>query len=258
MELVEKVAIVTGGAEGIGKAISERFLREGCKGVVILDNNDVRGKETERELSEKYGQGRTIFITCDVTSKSDLEDAFHKAKTHYQGLDIVCNNAAIQDEFKWESTVDINLNGVIRGTYIALQNMGTENGGNGGIVINTASVNGLITNSLSPIYGATKHGVVGFTRNVANESLFIKNKVRVAAICPGKVDTPLQQKVRCRYPEEFQKHNDMYDFVKMSHITDAVVLLITDCDNMNGAIVTVLPGEQPIRTIGPPDYKLNI
>ncbi|XP_077979612.1 15-hydroxyprostaglandin dehydrogenase [NAD(+)]-like [Glandiceps talaboti] len=144
MELVDKVAIVTGGAEGIGKAISERLLQERCKGVIILDNNEVRGKETEQELSGKYGQGRTIFISCDVTSKSDLEDAFHKAKTHYQGLDIVCNNAGIQDEFK------------------------------------------------------------------------------------------------------------------MSHITDAVVSLITDCDSMNGAIVTVLSGEQPIRTIDTPDYELNI
>ncbi|XP_077979640.1 15-hydroxyprostaglandin dehydrogenase [NAD(+)]-like [Glandiceps talaboti] len=253
MELSGKVALVTGGAEGIGRAVSERLLQEQLKGVAILDINGEKGKETERELKEKHGQERIIFVKCDVSSKQDLEDAFLKTKTHFGRLDIVCNNAAVQDELDWEPTVDVNMKGVIRGTYLAVQHMGTKNGGNGGVVINTASLTAFLSVPMLSVYGATKCGIVGFTRNIANDTLMTENDVTVAAYCPGKVDTPIQHKCRTRNPEEFQKLNAAYEFVPMSHVTDSFVELIKNSGNMNGAVVAVLPGE-PMKVIEPHDY----
>ncbi|XP_077979643.1 15-hydroxyprostaglandin dehydrogenase [NAD(+)]-like [Glandiceps talaboti] len=198
---------------GIGRAITERLLEERIKGIAIIDINEDRGKKTESELTNKHGQGRIRFIKCDVTSKSDLEAAFQEAQSYFGGLDYVFNNAAVQDELDWETTVDVNLKGVIRGTYLAVKYLGTKHGGNGGIVINTASVTAFMAVPYLSVYGATKHGIVGFTRNIANDVLMTDNNIKVAAICPGKVDTPLQQKYRLRNPAEYKNLLDEHDFV---------------------------------------------
>ncbi|XP_070580807.1 15-hydroxyprostaglandin dehydrogenase [NAD(+)]-like [Ptychodera flava] len=250
MEIEGLVAIVTGGAEGIGRAIVERLVEGQAQGVAILDINDVKGRETVAALREKYscGADRLVFIHCDVSRKEDLESAFAQVKSKFGRLNVVCNNAGIQDEIEWESTVDVNLKGVIRGTYLGVQYMGTKNGGEGGIVINTSSVNGYTVNSVLPIYGATKHAVIAFTRNVAEESMFLENNVQVAAICPGKVDTEIQNKVSCRYPDKFQQMNDEIDYVPLSSITDVVVKLMKHAGNMNGVVCAVLP-DDPMKLV---------
>ncbi|XP_070549062.1 15-hydroxyprostaglandin dehydrogenase [NAD(+)]-like isoform X2 [Ptychodera flava] len=163
-----KVAVVTGGAEGMGKALAMKFLEQQAKGVAILDFNEEKGKATVQELQNQYGDDKVLFVRCDVKSKVDMEGAFDQVMRTFGHLNVVCNNAGIYDEINWEETVDTNLKGVIRGTYLAVQHMGTKHGGDGGIVINTASSNGFIVNPVSPVYGTTKHAVIAFTRNVAN------------------------------------------------------------------------------------------
>uniref|UniRef100_A0ABM0MPL5 15-hydroxyprostaglandin dehydrogenase [NAD(+)] n=1 Tax=Saccoglossus kowalevskii TaxID=10224 RepID=A0ABM0MPL5_SACKO len=214
MDIHGKVAIVTGGADGIGRAIVEQLLIKGAKAVTILDVNVETGEKTLEELRQEYGEDRLVFVKCDVSEATLLEAAFASTKSRFGGLDIVCNNAGIGNEFKLDLCVAVNLvkrawvrvNGapgkdsilviftqtaVIRGTYLAVEHMGTKNGGNGGVVINTASTSGFYAIPLSPIYVATKHGVVGFTRSVAKEPMVVDNGVRVSAICPGVTKTSI-------------------------------------------------------------------
>uniref|UniRef100_A0ABM0MP93 15-hydroxyprostaglandin dehydrogenase [NAD(+)] n=1 Tax=Saccoglossus kowalevskii TaxID=10224 RepID=A0ABM0MP93_SACKO len=194
MNIEGKVALITGAGhvKGIGYAIVRQLLGKRVKGVGILDINDENGREVLDILQNEFGEHRVIYVNCDVTSKTDLEGAFEKVKTHFGRLDIVCNNAGIQNEVNWELTLNINLMGTIRGTYLALEHMGVNYGGRGGIVINTASIAGIMTTSHFPVYGASKHGIVAFTRNTASNRTFKENKIRVSAFCPAKVDTPIQ------------------------------------------------------------------
>ncbi|XP_077997038.1 15-hydroxyprostaglandin dehydrogenase [NAD(+)]-like isoform X2 [Glandiceps talaboti] len=171
MEVQDKVALITGGASGIGRAIAERLLQLEVKGIALIDLDNEKGKETTKQLTEKYGEGRTLFISCNVTSKDGLEAAFVKTKSTFGGLDLVFNNAGVMDEFNWELTVDVNLKAVVTGTYLALEHMGTKHGGNGGIVMNTASIIGFVPSPFVPMYGTTKAAVIEFTRSVANFDL---------------------------------------------------------------------------------------
>ncbi|XP_006821833.1 15-hydroxyprostaglandin dehydrogenase [NAD(+)]-like [Saccoglossus kowalevskii] len=208
MDIEGKVALITGAGqvEGIGYAIAQELLRKNAKGVAILDIHDGMGQDAKNELQKQFRKAVVIYVHCDVSSKSSLEEAFEKVKTHFGRLDIVCNNAGILNEDNWELTLNINLMGTIRGTYLALEHMGVNYGGSGGVVINTASTAGVMTTSLLSVYGATKHAIVAFTRNVADNNKFKKNKVRVSAICPAKVDTPIQDFDRTMIPdfEEFK------------------------------------------------------
>ncbi|XP_006822199.1 15-hydroxyprostaglandin dehydrogenase [NAD(+)]-like [Saccoglossus kowalevskii] len=142
MEYSEKVGLITGGAEGIGRGIAERLLMNGIKGVCIIDVNKDLGEETTQYFKTQFGHGRTLFIHCDVTSKTSLRDAFKKTKECYDRIDIVCNNAGIVNELEWQTMMHVNLFAVIEGTYLGLEFMGTQHGGFGGTVINVSSSNG--------------------------------------------------------------------------------------------------------------------
>ncbi|XP_077978961.1 15-hydroxyprostaglandin dehydrogenase [NAD(+)]-like [Glandiceps talaboti] len=254
MNIENKVAIVTGSARGIGRAIVEKLLEKGAKGVAILDILDETGEETCKTLKAKFGQKKVIYIHCDVSVAYELEAAFSNAVKNFGGLDIVCNNAGFIDEFNWEKMVDVNQKGVIRGTYLAIDNMGVKNGGKGGVVINTASVVGIVPYTLLPVYSATKHAIVGFTRSAANEPNIQNNKIRLAAVCPGKVITDLtgNASAGCRYKEELTVAMGSAVPTPMAQLTDAVVKLIEDAES-NGKICFVSASEELF--IEPPDIK---
>ncbi|GCC35702.1 hypothetical protein chiPu_0014190 [Chiloscyllium punctatum] len=108
MELQGKVALVTGAAQGIGKAIAEILLKNGAK-VSLLDINASRGEATKAAFGQTYGAENILFLPCDVTSENQLKDCFSKTVEKFQRLDIVCNNAGIFDEKNWENCLSINL-----------------------------------------------------------------------------------------------------------------------------------------------------
>ncbi|XP_014674290.1 PREDICTED: 15-hydroxyprostaglandin dehydrogenase [NAD(+)]-like isoform X1 [Priapulus caudatus] len=120
MKVEGKVALVTGGARGIGKGVCELLLEKGAKGISIVDYNKVNGEKTEAEFSKKYGTGKATFLHADVTT-DQLEDAFKKTKDVYGRLDIVMNNAGIADETNLQRMISINLIAVITGTQLALK-----------------------------------------------------------------------------------------------------------------------------------------
>lgn len=245
MALSGKVAIVTGAGQGLGKGISDVLLKNGAK-VVLLDRNETAGKSARADCAKKYGGDRVIFFPCDVTSDEHLKDAFQKTIEKFGRIDIVCNNAGIVDETNWEKMVEINLSGVVKGTYLALQYMKKENGGSGGVIVNTASIAGIGPLLLLPVYTATKHGVIGFTRAMADASKASGYGVRLNALCPTYVNTPLMEymtnermtgqfshlKPHCM---EFQK---TFGMLEAPVVAEAILQLVAD-EEINGAALVV-------------------
>ncbi|XP_070537066.1 15-hydroxyprostaglandin dehydrogenase [NAD(+)]-like [Ptychodera flava] len=175
MEFSGKVALVTGGAEGIGKGIVETLMAHGILGVAVLDINEEKGMETCKHFTSKYSDSKVEFFRCDVSEEESLKDTFFRAYQHFGRLDIVCNNAGIVDEYNWDRMLKTNLHAVIRGTYLAVELMGTKYGGNGGVVVNVSSIAGLLNQfSLCPVYCAAKYGVVGFTRSAAVSNMYAR------------------------------------------------------------------------------------
>ncbi|XP_072014841.1 15-hydroxyprostaglandin dehydrogenase [NAD(+)]-like [Amphiura filiformis] len=109
MDIAGKVALVTGGASGIGKAMVEIMLRKQAKAIFIIDINEKAMKKTKTELEKEFGTGRIHMCKCDVSSKDQMEECFKQVIATYGALHIVCNNAGIANEVDWERTLRVNL-----------------------------------------------------------------------------------------------------------------------------------------------------
>ncbi|KAJ1529780.1 hypothetical protein ONE63_006526 [Megalurothrips usitatus] len=205
MDLKGKVALVTGGTGGIGRACVEELLKHGAK-VSICDLNMAEGEHAVKQLSVKYGKDRVLFCQCDVTDYPQFEESFQTTIAALGGLDIVVNNAGIMNDRLWELEVDVNLNGLIRGTLLALRFMGKDRGGRGGVIINMGSNVSLRPYVSLPIYTATKHAIVGFTRSYGDVYHANTTGVRIIALCPSATDTKLVQEVKKQLlSAEFEK-----------------------------------------------------
>ena len=188
-QLENKVAIVTGGASGIGKAIVELFVKEGAK-VVISDLNEVLGKQ----LAITCGENNATFIKADSSSPEDNKKIVDLAIEKFGALHIAVNNAGIGGaaatvgDYKiedWKKVIDINLNGVFYGMLYQIPEIEKV----GGSIINMASILGQVGFAQSSAYVAAKHGVVGLTKSAGWE--YGTKGVRVNAIGPGFISTPL-------------------------------------------------------------------
>lgn len=166
MKIEGTVSLVTGGASGIGRAVCRSLLRRGAK-VVFLDLNETACEETQKIFDTDY-PGQAKFVLCDVTSHDQLE--------------------GIVDERDWERTLGVNLNAVIRGTFLGIELM------KNGVIINVSSTGGIHPISACPVYCASKFGVVGFTRSVAPPA-FNKKGIPVNCVCPGNTDTNISKAV---------------------------------------------------------------
>jgi len=200
------VAIVTGGGSGIGRATAKRFASDGAQ-VVVTDVDADGGEETVSQIEADGGEA--TFLEADVTDEDDVKATVETAVDTYGGLDFAFNNAGIeganesssqQSRSNWDQVIDINLTGVFLGIREQLPAM-LEDGG--GAIVNTASVAGLLGfPNLSP-YVASKHGVVGLTKTAAVE--FSADGVRVNAVCPGVIETPMVARTREEDPEMMEQ-----------------------------------------------------
>jgi NAD(P)-dependent dehydrogenase (short-subunit alcohol dehydrogenase family) len=250
MEIEGKVAVITGGASGIGRATCLALAKAGAQ-VNAADVNEPGGAETV-DLVGAAG-GMALFRRCDVTRTEDLANAFASAVEHWGRLDIVYNNAGIgeraplfeDDTNEWERVVDINLAAVINGTRIAVREMKRLGGG---VIINTASMGGLLPMPGSPVYAATKAGVINFTRSLAY--LAPEANIRVNAICPTFTETPLIANMEAARRAEVVA--SVGGVLQAEDIAAGVVELIED-DSRAGAImrVTVRGGRDYAREIRP-------
>ncbi|XP_006630023.1 15-hydroxyprostaglandin dehydrogenase [NAD(+)] [Lepisosteus oculatus] len=245
MALRGKVALVTGAAQGIGRAIVEILLKNESK-VAAVDLNEELGEACRAQLSQEFGAENLTFIQCDVTDRGELQEAFKKTVDRFGRLDIVINNAGINNEKNWEKTIEVNLTSVIKGTYLALDHMSKEYGKDGGVIINISSMAAFLHSPHQPVYTATKYGVLGFSRAIADAAEIGNYGVRINVLCPAFVDTALLQSVQeeekmgkfVKYKDDFKKRMDTFGLLPPSLIAEGVLKIITD-NSLNGAVMKI-------------------
>ena len=190
-----KVAIVTGGASGIGAATSRLFAREGALGVVIADVNETAGKTLETELAQ--AGGNVLFHRLDVTREDNWAETIEAVVARYGRLDVLVNNAgrgtpvsrAIVEnttEEAWDQMFTTNARGVFLGIRVAIPAMRRSGSGS---IINVASIYAMVGSPLGTAYSASKGAVRALTRTAAVQ--YAKEGIRVNAVFPGYVETPM-------------------------------------------------------------------
>jgi len=202
-KLQDKVAIVTGAASGIGKAIAEIYAREGAK-VAIADVNMAAAQAVAEEL--KAGGASAMAIAADVTDEAQVNAAVDAVVEAWGGVDILVSNAGIQivhplEEFsyaEWKKMIAIHLDGAFLTTKACLPHMYAS--GRGGSIIYMGSVHSKEASMLKAPYVAAKHGLIGLAKTIAKEGG--RKGVRANVICPGFVRTPLVDK---QIPEQAEK-----------------------------------------------------
>lgn len=192
MRLLNKVAIITGSASGIGKSIAQTFAREGAN-VVVCDFNQEAAEATAKEIGND-----AIAIAMDVSNEQQVEEGIAKAITVFGGVDILVSNAGSQfiaplEEIsftQWKKVLAIQLDGAFLSTKACLKDMYKR--GKGGSIIYMGSVHSKEASSFKAPYVTAKHGLLGLCKVVAKEGA--QHNVRANLICPGYVRTPLVEK----------------------------------------------------------------
>ncbi len=199
--LGQKIVIITGGAYGIERGSTLVFAREGAK-LVLVDLNEEGGLETEALVHAAGGDAH--FVPADIGEPADAERVASEAVARYGGVDVLFNNAGIMpegttlthDEGDWDRVMRVNLKGAFLLSRAVIPHM-IERGG--GSIINTASVQGLRGHQDRLAYVASKHGVIGLTRAMAADHA--REGIRVNAVCPGTIDTPMLHRVLDTMPD---------------------------------------------------------
>jgi sorbose reductase len=227
-----KVVVVTGGAQGIGKAVAEHIAAVGGD-IVIIDQQTEKAQNTAAEIAEKYNR-RTFAIGADVTKPEEIAQAFEKADAEMGNLDLLFNNAGIvlqkpvvdlaPDE--WRKVIDVNLNGIFFvaqafGRYLISRNKK-------GAIVNTASMSGTIVNypQQQASYNASKAGVVQLTKSLAVE--WADKGIRVNSISPGYIFTELTSFVREDWRNMWKELTPIKRMGKPEELAGAVIYLLSD------------------------------
>ena len=227
-----RAALVTGGSSGIGRATALAFAAEGAR-VAIGDIDPVGGHETIRRIRDAGGEA--IFIRADVRIAGEVKNLVDGTVEAFGRLDCAFNNAGINgnavtvsrcDEESWDQVMDIDIKGVFLSMKYELPEMRK---GKGGSIVNNASVMGLVGDGSHPAYSTSKHGVVGLTRTAA--VVYAKAGIRINAVCPGPVLTPLMDRLTDGHPEIEQLMISKIPMARMARpeeVAKAVLFLCSD------------------------------
>ncbi len=232
MNLQGKVIVVTGGASGIGKATVSRLVEEGAH-VVIADMQEAPGMAL---ASSVEGPGSAEFVYLDVSDHAAVTNTISNIAMTHGRLDGAFNNAGIEgptakitdlDPDEWAQVQSVNLAGIFSCVKAEVAQMANQEGG--GSIVNTSSVAGVVGLPGASAYNAAKHGVVGLTRTVALE--FGRSNVRVNAVCPGFIDTPMLNRVSgssAKMRDWLATSIPMRRVANPTEIADVVVWLLSD------------------------------
>ncbi|MCA3312289.1 MAG: glucose 1-dehydrogenase [Roseomonas sp.] len=231
-DLEGKSALVTGGASGIGRATALAFAREGAR-VAVADIMQDAAQRTVTEI-EAMG-GEALAIACDVTDDDAVKAMIAATVDAFGSLDCAFNNAGIAPyqvnaggqkiadvaPEAWRRLIDVNLTSVWLCLRHEVAQMRAQ--GSGGVIINTASILGLVGTATSSAYVAAKHGVVGLTKTAAADHA--EDNIRVNAVCPGYIETPMTEETMRRRGERIMARVPMARMGKAGEIAEAVVWL---------------------------------
>ena len=195
MRLTEKICLITGAGSGIGRAMALRFAQEGA--TVVLGDQDGQAAELVAAAVRQAG-GRAQPIEADVTQPMEVQAMVRATVDTFGSLDVLINQAGViqvgditdMSEAEWDRVIDVNLKGVFLGCKFGLRAMLAQGGG---VIINTASVSGLVGIPKQAAYCASKGGVIALTRALAVD--FADRNIRVNCIAPGPIDTPWTENV---------------------------------------------------------------
>jgi NAD(P)-dependent dehydrogenase (short-subunit alcohol dehydrogenase family) len=244
--LENKVAIITGGAMGMGAATAELFAKEGAK-VVIADYNKEKGIAQVDKI--KAAGGEASFVKTDVSKSEDVQNMVKFTVDTYSRLDIALNNAAITpddkpiadfDEVYWDRLMSIDLKGVALGMKYEIKQMMAQGGG--GSIINTSSVSGIRPQPGTPAYIAAKHAVIGLTKSAAMD--YSPHQIRINSVAPGAIDTPMLRGALEQFgfdPVAYAKQLSMLGrFANADEVAKAHLWLASDdASYVTGAVISV-------------------
>ena len=241
--LKDKVAIITGGTAGIGKAIAQAFLGQGAK-VAVFGSNAERGAQAEAELGRQAVKGASVrFYQVDVSDHAAVEAAIKDVEKDLGGVGILVNNAGItrdnllirMKEDDWDRVLDVNLKSCFNTCRSLYRSMMKARGGT---IINVTSVVGLTGNPGQVNYAASKSGMIGLTKSLAKE--LASRNVRVNCIAPGFVDTDMTDKLTDKQKEDSLTHIPMGRYGKPEEVAKVALFLASDMSGyVTGQVLAV-------------------
>jgi NAD(P)-dependent dehydrogenase (short-subunit alcohol dehydrogenase family) len=228
--LAGKVALVTGGSSGIGRATAIKFGERGAK-VVVAARREKEGKETG-EMIKKAG-GEATFVQTDVRIASQVENMVQQTVKKYGRLDIAFNNAGVEGimarlirttEELFDEVVDTNFKGVWLSMKYEIPVMQQQGGG---VIINNSSVSGVATAERLAVYSGSKHAVVAISKAAATE--YGKDNIRVVAVCPGWIKTRMTEELRAsKYADAFRDNIPLKRWGEPEEVAEMVIWLASD------------------------------
>jgi 3-oxoacyl-[acyl-carrier protein] reductase len=243
MELAGKVALVTGAAQGIGKAIALMLATHGAD-IIAADINLEQAETTAKE-AEALGRG-AIAIKVDVTRLDDVERMVASAVGRFGKIDILINNAGIardklvlrMTEEDWDVVLNVNLKGTFNCTKAVIRYMSKQRGGK---IVNIASVVGEMGNAGQANYSASKAGVIGLTKTIARE--FAQRGINVNAIAPGYIQTAMTESLPDKAKEELKRLIPLERLGQPEDVAHAVLFLVSEASSyITGHILNVNGG----------------
>lgn len=244
VQLADSVVAITGAASGMGQAMATEFADEGAA-VVVIDVDEDGISETVTDIGKNGGEA--TGIVGDVTDPDSMGSVVDEASEEYGTIDVLCNNAGILDDYTpagetdedlWDAVIGVNLKGVFLSTKAALPVL--EDGEAEGVVINTASVAGKVAGGGGAAYTSSKHGVIGFTKQLAHDYGPV---IRANAVCPGFVETGMTEAMIDETPSEVQETVEatpVQRYAAPEEVARVVVFLASDdASFMHGTAVDV-------------------